>query len=140
MTATVAIHLIEGYYGPYEYPLTKSMTFDFLRDEFRDDELNIIVDKVIHGYKYRQTPNIAVFEQFKDEYNKAEINKVNGNLIGNHQIKGHVLMIENPPNEEQRAAAQQMLHGLAEKMGGERKDPYDDEIVDRLTPKTEGEG
>ena len=138
MTHKSAIKLLEGYYGAYERDLTKGMIYDYLQGEFTEDELEIIMDRIVKGYtgQFRFTPDIHIIEKFKTEYNDEQDGLVGGVRIGGRRQRLRIIESEERPDDEQKAEVADMLTGLSHKLGSalveNETDPYDDEIlVDR---------
>ena len=141
MTHISFIKQIIKYYGDYERRGIQEYVWDYIQ-EFSERDLDVLFNRLLLEYsgQFRYVPDIEILERKKREINVEEDNKVNGQLIGDRKKKTFAPpLIEERPNKEQREAAQQMLHGLAEKMTAGEPPRGQPQTLDKSIPKTGGE-
>jgi hypothetical protein len=73
MTETDFVKEIEKYYGPYDNEHRREIVREYLKQTYTQPELNILYRLTIQEYssKYKTVPDVAVFKDLTDQYNKA---------------------------------------------------------------------
>jgi hypothetical protein len=73
VTATDFIHEIEKYYGPYDNDHRRDVVCEYLTITFTEKELDKLYKLTVEQFssKYKTVPDIAVFTDIVNRYNKA---------------------------------------------------------------------
>lgn len=73
MNAIDFVKEIEKYFGPYENEYRRGIVTIYLNDHFTEDDLDKLYKLTIEGFssKYKTVPDVAVFRDLADKYNKA---------------------------------------------------------------------
>ena len=107
MKYTRFIDLIEAYYGKYERPEIRKVVLAYLNITYSEKRLDALYHALIrsHTGQYRYTPDVAIME-------KAKVH------IDRETDVPAFKLLEERPDDEQKAEVADMLTGLVGKLSG----------------------